>query len=66
MVNKGDTGYSTAFSKVENTRTMCEVLSKETIRTSERHQWCGSWVFVTNFEQTSHIVLVLLLPTLDK
>ena len=38
MVNKGDTGYSTAFSKVENTRTMCEILSKVTIRTPERHQ----------------------------
>ena len=46
-----------------NTRTMCEICSKLTIKTTERR---SSVVFIVNFEQISHIVLVFLLLALDK
>ena len=52
-----------------NTRTMCEVCSKLTIKTPERlqwRQWRRSCVFIVKFEQISHIVLVFLLLTLNK
>ena len=39
-----------------NTRTRCEICSKLTIKTPERHQWCRSGVFVVNFEHISHLV----------
>ena len=48
-----------------NTRTRCEICSKLTIRTSERHQWRRSGVFIVNFEHISHLVLLLLLLTLN-
>ena len=41
-------------------------LSKLTIKTPERHQWLCSGVFIDNFEQFSHIVLVFPLFTLSK
>ena len=44
-----------------NTRTSCEICSKLTIKTPERR----SGVFIVNFEHNSHLVLVLLLLTLD-
>ena len=37
-----------------NTRTMCETCSKLTIKTSERHHWRRSGVFIVNSEQISH------------
>ena len=52
-----------------NTRTMCEICSNLTIKTQERRHWrhwSRSGVFIVNFEQTSHIVLVFLLLTLNK
>ena len=45
----------------ENTITVCEICSKLTIKTTER-----SGVFIVNFEQISHIVLLLLLLNLNK
>ena len=49
-----------------NTRTMCEIYSKLTIKTPERRHWPLSGVFIVNFEQISHIVLVLPLLILNK
>ena len=53
--------------KVNNrsTRTRCEICSKLTIKTPERGQWRLSGVFNVNFEHISHLVLVLLLLTLN-
>ena len=47
----------------ETTRTVSEIYSKLTIKTSERRQWHLSGVFIVNFEQ---IVLVFLYLTLNK
>ena len=49
-----------------NTRTMCEIYSKLTIKTPERDHWRRSGVFIVNFEQISYIVLVLPMLTLRK
>ena len=48
--------------KVNNrtTRTRCEISSKLTIKTPERRQWRHSGVFIINFEQFLHHVLVFL------
>ena len=53
----------------------CSKLAKETleeseicsklIKTPERRQWRRSGVFIVNFEQISHLVLVFLLLTLN-
>ena len=48
------------------TRAMCEVCWKLTIKTPEWRQWCRSGVFIANFEQISHIDLMLPLLTLNK
>ena len=52
--------------KVNNrsTRAKCEVCSELTIKTSERRHWRRSGVFIVNFEDISHLVLVLKLLTL--
>ena len=47
-----------------NTRTRCEICSKLTIKTPERH-WRRSGVFIVNFEHISHLVLMFLLLTLN-
>ena len=52
-----------------NTRIRCEICSKLTIKTPERsqwRQWRGSGVCIVNFEHISHLVLVLLLLTVNK
>ena len=51
-----------------NTRAMHEILlcSKFTIKTPEQRHWRHSCVFIITFEQTSHIVLVFPLLTLNK
>ena len=48
-----------------NTRTTCEICSKLTIKTQERREWHHSGVFIVNFGHISHLVLVLLLLTLN-
>ena len=50
----------------EDTRTRFEICSKLIIKTTERHQWGRSGVFIVNFEQISHLVLVFLLLTLRR
>ena len=49
-----------------NTRTLCKICSKLTIKTPKRHHWCRSGVFIVNFEYISHVVLVFRLLTLKK
>ena len=49
-----------------NTRKKCEIFSKLTIKTPERHQRRRSGVFIVNFENISHFFLVFLLLTLNK
>ena len=51
--------------KVNNrtTRTSCKICSKLTIKTPERRQWRQwrrSGIFIVNFEQILHLLLVLL------
>ena len=51
--------------KVNNrtTRTRCKICSKLTIKTPERRQWRQwrrSGIFIVNFEQILHLLLVLL------
>ena len=41
-----------------NTRKMCEICSELTIKTPEWRQWRRSSVFIVNFEQISHVVMV--------
>ena len=43
---------------------MYEICSK--LKTTERHHWRRSVVFIVNFEQISHIILVFPLLTLNK
>ena len=47
--------------KNRNSRTICEICSKLTIKTPERHQWRHSGVFLVNFEHILHLVLLFLL-----
>ena len=49
-----------------NTRKMCEIYSKLTIKTPERRRVRRSCVSVVNFEQILHIFLVFLLLTLNR
>ena len=48
-----------------NRRTMCEIYLKLTINTEEPCHWHDSGVFVVNFEQISHIVLLFPLLALN-
>ena len=48
-----------------NGRARCEICSELTIKTPELIHWRRSGVFIVNFEHISHIVLVLLLLTLN-
>ena len=49
-----------------NIRTIGEICSKLTIKTLEQNQWRRPGVFIVNFEQLSHIVLVFPWLTLRK
>ena len=40
---------------------MCEICWEVTIKTPELRQWRHSGIFISNFEQISHIILVFLL-----
>ena len=42
------------------TRARCEICSKLTIKTPERHQWCCSGVFIVNFEYISYLFRVFI------
>ena len=48
------------------TRKKYEISSKLTIKTTEGRQWRRSGVFIVNFEQISHLFLVLLLMKLNE
>ena len=48
-----------------NIRTMCKICSMSKIKTPERRQWRGCGVFIFNFEQISHIVLMFPLLNLS-
>ena len=48
-----------------NPRTMFEICSKLTIKTPERSHWRHSGVFIVNFKNIAHFVLVFLLLTLN-
>ena len=48
-----------------NTRPRCEICSKLTIKTPKRRHWRRSGVFFVNFENISHLLLVLLSLTLN-
>ena len=50
----------------KNTRKMCKVRSKLTIKTPERGHWRCSGVFIVNFERISHFFLVFTLLTLNE
>ena len=43
----------------KNTRTMCKICSRLTIKTSERRHWRRSGVFIVTFEHISDLCLVL-------
>ena len=45
---------------------MFQLYSELTITKQERHPWSYSGVFIINFEQISHIVLVFPLLTSNK
>ena len=49
-----------------NTKTLCEICSKSTIKTPARRHWCCADVFIAIFEQISHIFLMLSWLTLNK
>ena len=51
---------------IGNARAMCETCSKLTIKTLGRRNWRRFNVFIVNFEQISHIVLVFSMLTLNK
>ena len=47
-------------------RTRREICSKLRIKTPERRHWRRSGVLIVTFEHTSHLILVLLLLTVNK
>ena len=49
-----------------NTRAMCEICSKVTIKKPERRQWLRFGVFIVNFKHMLHLVVVFLLLTLSR
>ena len=53
-----------AKGKIEKSE-ICEICSKSTIKSQERH-WCRSGDFVVNFEHISHFFLLYLLLILNK
>ena len=52
--------------KNRNNRTTCKICSKLITKTPEQHHWRHSGVFIVNFEQISHIILMFPLLTLNK
>ena len=58
LVNTQFVGIYLFKFRYENNRTMCEICSKLTINTPEPCQWQHSSIFIVNFIQISHILLV--------
>ena len=53
--------------KNRNTRKSCQICLKLTIKTPEGPHWRGPFgVFIVNFGDISHLVLVFLLLTLNR
>ena len=50
----------------ENAKTTCEICSKLKMKIPERRQSCRSGVFIVNFEQILHVVLLCPLLTLNR
>ena len=53
-------------SKLTTEELRCEICSKLIIKTPERRQCRRSDVFIVNFENISHLLLVFLLLTLSR
>ena len=66
-LSESKTQVAFTYSKVNNrnTRKMCEICSKLTIKIPERRQWRRSGIFNFNFKHISHLALVILLLTLN-
>ena len=50
---------------IRNARRRCEICSKLIIKTAEWRHWRRSGVFIINFEDISHLVLVFILLNLN-
>ena len=48
-----------------NTRTMCEIYSELTIKTTKQREWFHSGVFIISFDQISHIICIVDLEQLN-
>ena len=59
-------GISLFKVNIKNTRSMCGICSKLAIKTLKQRQWRLSGIFIVNFEQIPHIVLIFPLLTLNK
>ena len=44
-----------------NTKVRCEIYPVLALKTPERCQWCGSDVFIVNYEHISYLLLMFLL-----
>ena len=44
-----------------NTKVRCEIYPVLTLKIPERCQWCGSDVFIVNYEHISYLLLMFLL-----
>ena len=53
-------------SKLTTEELRCEICSTLIIKTPERRQWRRSDVFIVNFENISHLLLVFPLLTLSR
>ena len=51
---------------IKTLSTRCEICSELTIKTTERHQWRHSGVFVVNFEHVSHLVLSVFIVNFEQ
>ena len=52
-------------STIETLKKRCEICSKLTTKTPERHQWRYSGVFIVNFEHISHLLPLFQLLTFN-
>ena len=79
FMKKHTTRHSSTFRKIHipvnihlfkvnnrNTRQMCEICSKFTIKTQERRKWHRHYIYIANVEHISYLLLVFLLFTSNK